>query len=434
MLGFILDPYNPGFSNDQILEEIMENSQCFDDVLAYTDKYGGRWVLMWNDRFGLRIMNDACGTRQVYYYINDSEIWCGSQPSIIAHELGLEENITPEIKEFINSPEYKFEHAWIGDGTIYENLWHMLPNHYLDMELQKVRRFWPESELPEMDMDAAVKEAADIIRGTILSTLYRFGHVMLSVTAGLDSRMNLAASKPVKDRIKYFFCIDTPDSRNTDYRISSQLLRKLHLKQDIIGLQEDNQEFNDIYNKNVTMAADLPSKRFIYSFYKQLPEYIHISGVGAEIAQDFYNRGNSRANAASISRATGYKNSAYVRGFVEKWLKEAEDIKKLKTINIFDVFYWEQRMGNWGAKSCSEQDIAIEEVWPHNNRKLLTTMLSVDVKYRKAPFYIFHRKVIAYLWKDTLCMPVNPNLIKKLYLFFRGCLSSLSESFMSEKF
>ena len=428
VLGYILDPFHPQYTNKIILEEIIQNSQCFNDVLNCIDKYSGRWALIWKDQFGVKLMNDACGTRQIYFYIDKNEVWCGSQPSIIAHELGLKINLTPEIKEFIHSSQYKKECAWIGDGTIYDNLWHMFPNHYMDLELLEVKRFWPNTELLELDMSIAVKEVANIIQGTIISILYRFKNVMLSVTAGIDSRINLAACKPIKDKIRYIFCASSCHKKNTDYKISSQLLDKLLLKQDIIGLYEVNEQFTDIYNKNVTLASDIPSKRFIYSFYKELPDYIHVSGVGAGIAKSFYYYDNKRVSTEKMSKAANYKNSIYSESFIRKWLEDAEIVKNFKTINIYDIFYWEQRMGNWGAKSSAEQDIAIEETWPYNNRRLLTIMLSVNAKYRKPPFYKFHRKVIKYLWEETLCMPVNPNLMKKLYSFVKGCPSSIKQT------
>jgi len=425
ILGYILDPFNPHYTNSNIMDEIIEKSECFNDVLTCTDKYSGRWVLIWKDKSGVKMMNDACGTRQIFFYIEKDEIWCGSQPSIIAYEYGLEANITPEINGFINSVEYKRECAWIGDGTIYENLWHMLPNHYLDLDLMEAKRFWPIAEIDELDMSVAVKEAAYIIRGTIISILYRFKNIMLSVTAGLDSRTNLAACKPIKERIKYIFCTDSCNRRNTDYRISSKLLDKLHLKQDIICLYDVDDRFTNIYNKNVTLASDVPSKRFIYSFYKELPEYIHVSGVGAGIAKSFYYFDNNNASTEKISKAANYKKSKYAESFIARWLEDAKGIKKMKTINIYDVFYWENRMGNWGAKSSAEQDIAIEETWPYNNRRLLETMLSVNAKYRKPPFYKFHKMVIKFLWEETLCMPINPNLIKKVYKLIKNFLNRI---------
>ncbi len=419
VLGYILDPYNPQYDNDQILKEIMQGSKCFDDVLACIDKYSGRWVLIWKDTSGVKIMNDACGTRQIYFYTDNNQTWYGSQPSIIAYELDLETNFTPEIEEFMHSAEYKKECAWIGDGTVYNNLFHLLPNHYIDLERTEVKRFWPTSEFIDPDKNTAVEETARIIRGTILSVVYRFKNVALSVTAGVDSRMNLAASKPVKNKIKYIFCTEVCNKRNTDYRISSQLLRKLDLEQNIIGIHEDDTEFNDIYFKNVTVASDIPSKKFIYSFYKDIPDYIHVSGVGAGIAKGFYNNDNKGANIEKMSKGAGYSNSIYAKSYIEKWLNDAEGIRNLNSVNLYDIFYWEQRMGNWGAKSSAEQDIAIEETWPYNNRKLLSTMLSVNSKYRRPPLYKFHRMVIKHLWKETLSMPINPNLIKKAYGFIK---------------
>jgi len=429
VLGYILDPFNPKYTNILILTEIIQSSESFDDVLTCIDKYSGRWVLIWKDKAGIKIMNDACGTRQIYFYMDKNKVWCGSQPSIIAYELGLETNLTPDIQEFINSSEYKKECAWIGAGTIYDNLWHLLPNHCIDLEALEVKRFWPTTELVEADKNLAVKEVAKIIQGTILSTYYRFKNIALSVTAGVDSRMNLAASKPIKDKIKYIFCTNEGNKSNTDFRISSLLLGKLHLKQNIIGLHEVNGTFNEIYNKNVTLASDIPSKRFIYSFYKDMPDFIHVSGVGAGIAKSFYNYDNKRVSTEKISKAANYSNSKYAKSFIDKWLKDAEGIKNLKSINIYDIFYWEHRMGNWGAKSSAEQDIAIEETWPYNNRKLLATMLSVNAKYRRPPFYTFHRRVIKYLWEETLSMPINPNLMKKTYGFIKTSINRIKYIF-----
>lgn len=419
VLGYILDPDHPQYDNNQILAGIMEGSETFEDVLACIDRYSGRWALIWNDPSGARLMNDACGTRQIYYYSDGKEAWYGSQPSIIAYELGLETNFTPEIREFMHSAEYKKECAWIGDGTVYDHLYHLLPNHYIQLESFEVKRFWPTTELEKLDKNDAVEETARLIRGTILSVFYRFKNVALSVTAGVDSRMNLAASEPVKDQIRYIFCTDGHSKRNTDYRVSSRLLGKLKLKQHIISLHEDDATFNDTYFRNVTVASNIPSKKFIYSFYKDMPEYIHVSGVGAGIAKSFYIQDNKSATCEKISKASGYGNSRYAESFVEKWLKDAEGIRNLTTVNLYDIFYWEQRMGNWGAKSSAEQDIAIEETWPYNNRKLLATMLSVNSKYRRPPVYKFHRMVIRHLWKETLSMPINPNWMKKAYGFLK---------------
>jgi hypothetical protein len=73
-------------------------------------------------------------------------------------------------------------------------------------------------------------------------------------------------------------------------------------------------------------------------------------------------------------------------------------------------------MGNWGALAPFEQDIAIEEISPFNNRSLIATLLKVHPSKRKAPNYELFRKLIQALWSDTLLEPINPgeNLLKNI--------------------
>jgi len=90
-------------------------------------------------------------------------------------------------------------------------------------------------------------------------------------------------------------------------------------------------------------------------------------------------------------------------------LSEAHGIANTYGINVLDLFYWEQKMGNWQAMSQAEWDIAQEVFCPFNCRSLLTTLLSVDEKYRRPPEYQLYEKLIRYLWPETLSLPINPS-------------------------
>ena len=99
----------------------------------------------------------------------------------------------------------------------------------------------------------------------------------------------------------------------------------------------------------------------------------------------------------------------------EKWLNEIKTITSKFGINILDLFYWEQRIGNWCANFGAELDIAIERFYPFNCRKLLEILLSINKKYRKYPDYTLYKELIKQLWSDTLKEPINPiKIIKKL--------------------
>src|SRR5207237_1204273 len=71
-----------------------------------------------------------------------------------------------------------------------------------------------------------------------------------------------------------------------------------------------------------------------------------------------------------------YSNLPYVSNQLDFWIKNVRDLFTDYGLNIFDMLYWEQRMSNWGALFPAEQDIALDQFSPYNNRLLITSMLS----------------------------------------------------------
>jgi hypothetical protein len=55
-----------------------------------------------------------------------------------------------------------------------------------------------------------------------------------------------------------------------------------------------------------------------------------------------------------------------------------------------------------------EQDLAIEEISPFNNRCLLYNLFRVQPERRRAPTYPFFRKLIRHLWAEALTEKINP--------------------------
>jgi hypothetical protein len=98
----------------------------------------------------------------------------------------------------------------------------------------------------------------------------------------------------------------------------------------------------------------------------------------------------------------------YAREAIDLWFVGAESFCRDYNIPILDLFYWEQRMGHWGSQYPQEQDIAIEELSPFNNRNLLLSLLRVPSSERASPDYSFFRKLIGELWPEALAEPINP--------------------------
>jgi hypothetical protein len=107
-----------------------------------------------------------------------------------------------------------------------------------------------------------------------------------------------------------------------------------------------------------------------------------------------------------------------------------------ESLNIFDMLYLEQRLGNWGALYPAEQDIAIEELSPYNCRLLIETLLSSPRELRAAPDYPLFSKLMHKMWPEVMSLPINPapkpNLIGTLRKKARAYIPSpLAQVFSS---
>lgn len=417
LLGNLVNPYFPERDNLENLKVISENSKSFYELLDKTYAYGGRWIIIFSNGNETKIVHDPCGMRQIYYVYHKGSVWCGSQPSILKSVLGCEESDDKDLLEYINSAYYEDrERPFFGDGTIYNGVKHLLPNHYLDIENNITERFWIDKE-DEVTLDEAIKEVAEILKGSLLSISKR-QKMMIAVTAGWDSRVLLAASKEIKDKVSYFVSTMNILSHNhMDVRVPRKLLEKLGLELNVIeDLQPLRDDFTKSLKKNVSRARVLPKTLTIQHHYDFSQNKISVNGNGSEIARSFY--GNEHPTSSEIDgkyimeAMKCPRNFIYVENELNEWLNEARVISEEQNMNIMDLFYWEQRMGNWGTMYQAEQDIAIEEFCPYNNRKLLMIMLKVNSKYRVHPDYIFYKKLIEYLWIDTLQEPINPTSVK----------------------
>jgi hypothetical protein len=56
----------------------------------------------------------------------------------------------------------------------------------------------------------------------------------------------------------------------------------------------------------------------------------------------------------------------------------------------------------------TESDIAHETFLPNNCRRHLAILLSTEEKYRMPPNFELNRRLLKYLWPETLGVPINP--------------------------
>ncbi len=423
LIGYILDPFNTDYTNSDIVKHLLNQSGSFSEVIENTYGLSGRWLLIFTQNNEIKLFHDPFGIRQIYYAEHNGELWCGSQPSILADNLNLkpEEN-NKDLEDFIYSPVFESKEGfWIGNKSRFQSIKHLLPNHYLDYVTNSVHRYWVNEE-QNLSLHKASKLAGEILRGSLIAANKQF-NLMMPITAGWDSRVLLSASKDIKDDVFYYISTkNILNSEDDDIKIPKRIFERLGLEFNVLDeLEEPDEDFLQILRKNVNNARNSPKTLTLYEFYLNHQDKMNVNGLGGEIARCYYNYEEEEPTAEFLAKITGYPSSNYAISEIEEWLHEVRSFFGASSINIFDLYYWEQRIGNWGAMDQAEKDIAIREFCPFNNRKLLMILLSVDRKYRTLPNFRLFRNIIHYLWRDLLKEPFNPISIKeKIVLTFKN--------------
>ncbi|MEW5746921.1 MAG: hypothetical protein AB1805_15945 [Nitrospirota bacterium] len=432
LLGYLIDPGRPSATDADILRGLLSvlcNGGACDTLRQRTAAYGGRWILIVSDGAAVQLFTDPAGFRQVFY--TDvrwtDELWCASQPGLIADILGLQAD--REAMDFIVSFEKRdCQFWWPGDSSPYREVRHLLPNHALDLSTGSAERYWPDGPLPAVSFAAAVERLPSMLKGLMGGAFSRFDPA-LSMTAGRDTRLVLAASRAFRDRL---FCFSMKywdmTEESPDITIPSRLLSRMGIGHTVIPCPSSmDRQFERLYNKNVATAREVYGV-IAQGLDRHYPkDRVCVKGNAVGIAKCFYKYALPEAERTRevtpglLARLANMGDHPFAIRHLDRWLSGAD---LLYNVEVLDLFKWENREGNWQAMSQLEWDIVQEVFVPFNCRDLLVTMLSVDEQYRRPPSYALNQALIASLWPELLDDPINPRGIKSR----SGCLKDTMKS------
>ncbi len=429
LLGFMLDPYDPTCSDGDILDRLLHELTTCDQFLPHTDNIGGRWALVVDDGSQLVLFHDPLGQRQVFYtdihLIED--LWCASQPGNIADLLGL--HMDKDAVSFVDSCKRSgIEEYWFpADTSPFQEIRRLLPNHYLDLGTGKMHRYWPSKALDRIGLDAAVERTSKILRGLLAGAARRFS-LQLDLTAGLDTRIVLAASREIRDDVTYMTLKTRRMSEDfADLTVAAKLASKLCLRHDIVvSASVVNPSFLDIFKRNVTLAHDVyvPDAQAILEHYRLTK--VCVTGTASEVGKfeyTFGKLGDRRTTPQELSRLAEMGTHPFSVKAFRGWLW---GLGELYGLDLFRLFYWENRCANWLAMTQQEFDIAyLDTLSPFNCREVLTMVFALNEECRKSPEFVFYRQLIYSMWPDALTVPINPHKTPKFDVMKRSFLDSI---------
>ena len=418
LLGDAIDPFAPDAANSDIAERIARSCDDLDDLWAALRTLSGRFVLIFECSTAAVVVGDACHFRQIYYSFIDNSIVFTSSPKFFLDYHGFNLESSAAKSEFMNTTEFlRSESAWVGDQSIDDRLHKLIPNHYLDLRQRAVKRL-PVGESSESSgadgEDEVLEYGAQILRGTIAGLKRRYS-LLQPLTAGIDSRILLAAAREYRNDIQFYVFDRLGDRRITasdDVSISKALADQLGLKFAVWTAADLRPDFLEEYRQEhvaprvTPLTADL---QLHYDLHRG--RFVNVNGNSSEIVRCVYGTTPGPVRPSMLAELSGYgRGSAFSREQLAAWYRDAVDYSKESKVPLLDLFYWEQRMGNWGAAYPAELDIAIEEISPFNNRAYFDRMFTVSSSQRRAPDWAFFRRLAEAMWPEVLAQPINPSV------------------------
>jgi hypothetical protein len=407
LLGDLFDYLNTTYNNEQILNELIHHSA---DVLPEKlSQYCGRFVLISAYRDQIRMINDAATSRKVFYYQNEAGLCCASQPHLLARVLNLSLSTDPEKIAFYSSSEFKrLNNANIGNTTCYDGMYQLRANHYLDVNRNCQVRYWPNKKIVIRPLSEIASESVEMLQGYMNAIANRY-EMMLPVTAGKDSRLLLATTKNMPNRVFYYINRHSGlNKKSYDIAVPSKLLPSLGLEYHVLEAKgEVNKDFRQIYYENNPYASDifLP---FIYNYHLHFPEKVNLPGIFVNAAEEIWETSGKQLTPEYLAELIHIENYKYAVDYLKEWFESCRELCASYSVDPLYLLYWEERIGNWGTQVQLDKDIAQEDIIPFNSRNLIETMMSVQVCEREKPDFLLNLEMIRRIWPETLQQPINP--------------------------
>lgn len=360
----------------------------------------GRFVLFARISTGQPLVyGDACGLRPVFYLMSGSTIWLASQPGLLERHAGARRD--DDLALLLDaSPEGD---VWPAHRTPLTGVHMMLPNHRLSLDDGRSHRFWPLAPLPTVDPEVAAQRMALLLRRIVLAVAGR-GPVTIPLTGGYDSRALLAAAWPIRRRLRYLTVVDlaTP-SHDASIPLRLALRGRLSLR-----FRWSRPASTRAIKRQRAVTGHVwrdPNQHRGAAFSAAAGTTTLIANVAEVFRCAFYEGGDAPEiiSAELLSEYHGWDGEPVAIEAFEHWLA---GVPKDSGIHLLDLYYWECRVGVWGALSAVSLESQVDAFSPFNCRDLLATGLGTPVGHRKNP-WLLQRRIIEILAPAIATIPYN---------------------------
>ncbi len=385
---------------DRSVEELLSDLSSNGDLDAL-DRLGGRFALFLISAEGVKVFHDPFGSRTIYYAAN-REFCLASHAALCAEASG--QFISEYSKKFIKSPEYgKRGTVYLpGDMTMYEAVRCLTPNCLYEKG-RGAYRYWPRRNLSSTSLDQFMAICDEYFTQTAAFLKGKY-NVLLGLTGGVDTRGVIAGlvAKGLNPRLVTWTGGRLPESEKP---VVAEMVTHLGLPH--VYMDPANKDWGT-HAIEISKVIDRAtghcrggSSLTVNMYDVAGPDTVFVRGYGGEIIRGFYNRHRMSAREGykpvksidvvdeftSIYKTRKVENPSsdfisITRSAMERFVSCAGYEGEMYGFDILDLFYWEQRMGVWGANMLNEMDPAVYSFVGLNSRILYESAFGLPAEYR----------------------------------------------------
>jgi hypothetical protein len=269
--------------------------------------------------------------------------------------------------------------------TPWSGIARLLPNHYLDLNNWVRKRHWPNGRLldPTRHPDEVIHDIARLVEAFI-SGVTKLAAAQIPLTAGYDTRVLLACSRPSLRSI-HFFTSPIPDvNARMDCAYGRRIARKFGLDYSALTWKNaSEQEIESWIYRTGTCVVDRIT-RCTRTDQQLDPARFTLLGVGGEVGRGYFwlpdDVPSRPISGDELVQRFKFPPVEVVIQEASNWLNQLPTSDLLEKL---DLFYIEQRLGCWAGPAMYGPLYDRFLMYPFNSRRIYELMLSLPQDYRR---------------------------------------------------
>ena len=414
LLGYTFHCYN-SLSEQELIENLLSLNE--EELLDEIDLWCGHFVLFVANK-NFKIYNDACASFKVFYGEQDNSKVIGSDPRIIREFFNFEEDKDPDKLRFYKSEYFRKNNTKIGHDSRFKDLYQLVSNHCLNIKNNTSERIFPRKKRKVLSQEVAGDKLINIFNH--LTCLIEKKHtVYSSLTAGYDSRLLMAATKNISNKVNYYtFKLPNQKEDYIDYTLPKKITSDLGLNYSFIYIKELPENIKD----NILTSYDFPKLRPFEQYRDIFPrnkkENILLVGFVSEVAKNYLERVKVK-NGKDVVRAIHSPDNKYLENYYQKWLNKNQKNIKSYGYEVLDFIHWEQDITNFAGQNTFYAHHYVNLFSIFNSREIMKIMLAVRPKLRDGKDTFFFKYLINEMWPELLNYPFNPTKKDKIIILMK---------------